>query len=497
MISNKQARRIIKMSQDPNNTISKIALKADVDIKTAKKYSKSKQLPDDLKKDHNWSTRKNPFESDWIEIKSLLEVNSGLEAKTIFDYLNLMYNNKYCEGKLRTLQRKVKVWRAIEGPEKEVMFPQVHIPGDLCESDFTHMNKLNITINGQPFDHLVYHFVLTYSNWETGEVCYSECFESLSEGLQNALWQIGGVPVKHRTDRLTTAVNNIGKDKGQFQVRYSNLLDHYGITGEKTQANSPNENGDVEQRHYRFKKAVDQALMLRGNRDFESKDEYKLFLNNIFKQLNGCRDKKFQEELKKLSPLPQSKRESCKEIQFRVSRASTVNVLHNTYSVHSRLIGEQVKIKAFMDHLEVWYAQKCLEKIPRVKGEGKHKINYRHIIDWLIRKPGAFENYKYKKDMFPTTNFRIAYDSLKKTHPETGHKKYLKILHLAAQEGEELVNNTLLSVIESESDFIIDQIQETVLKKSDSYDKQDVIVDQININLYDDLLEMKEEVYYA
>ncbi len=497
MISNKQARRIIKMSQDPNNTISNIALKADVDIKTAKKYSKSKQLPDEIKTDHNWSTRKNPFKSDWDEIKSLLGINPGLEAKTIFNHLNLKYNNKYSEGQLRTLQRKMKIWKAIEGPEKEVFFPQVHKPGDLSESDFTHMNELNITINEQPFEHLVYHFVLTYSNWEAGEICYSESFESLSEGLQNALWELGGVPEKHRTDRLTTAVNNIGKDKGQFQVRYSTLLNHYGITGEKTQANSPNENGDVEQRHYRFKKAVDQALMLRGIRNFESKDEYKLFLDNIFKQLNACRDKRFQEELKELSPLPQNRRESCKEIKSKVSKASTVNVLHNTYSVHSRLIGEQVTVKAFMDHLEVWYAQKCLEIIPRVKGEGKHKINYRHIIDWLMRKPGAFENYRYKKDMFPTTNFRIAYDSLKKAYPDTGHKKYLKILHLAAQEGEELVNNALLGVIESETDFNIDRIQETVLKKSDPYDQQDITVNKIDINLYDNLLEMKEEAYYA
>ena len=239
------------MSQNPKSTLTKIALKTDVDVKTARKYLDLKQLPDEIKPEHTWKTRKDPFEDAWSDIKNMLGINSGLEAKTIFDDLQIKQPDKYLEGQLRTLQRKIKIWRAIEGPAKEVFFSQEHKPGDLCESDFTRMKELNITINGMLFDHLIYHFVLTYSNWETGEICYSESFESLSEGLQNALWELGGVPKKHRTDRLSTAVCNIGDEKGTFQKRYLELLNHYGITGEKTQGASPNENGDIEQRQDR------------------------------------------------------------------------------------------------------------------------------------------------------------------------------------------------------------------------------------------------------
>src|SRR5690606_15796915 len=131
----------------------------------------------------------------------------GLEAKTLFEDLQRRYPAQFQDGQLRTLQRRVKQWRALEGPPKEVFFPQEHHPGELCQSDFTHMTALGVTIGGQRFEHLIYHFVLTYSNWETGTICFSESFESLSEGLQRALWQLGGVPKAHRTDRLSAAVH--------------------------------------------------------------------------------------------------------------------------------------------------------------------------------------------------------------------------------------------------------------------------------------------------
>jgi len=497
MITDKQARRIFRMSQDTKNTLNQIALNTDVDVKTARKYLDLKQLPEEIKPEHPWKTRRDPFESVWDEIKQMLEINSGLEAKTIFDVLKTKDTVKYSEGQLRTLQRKIKIWKATEGPAKEVYFAQEHKPGDLCESDFTHMIELNITINGMPFEHIVYHFVLTFSNWETGEICYSESFESLSEGLQNALWELGGVPKKHRTDRLTTAVHNIGDEKGTFQKRYLELLNHYGIIGEKTQADSPNENGDVEQRHYRFKRAVDQQLMLRGSRDFKSIDEYRVFLSKLFQQLNESRQNKLREELKNLSALPQGRRESCKRIDLTVGPGSTIHVLHNTYSVHSRLIGEKITIKAHIDHLEIRYAQKCVDRIPRLKGEGNHRIDYRHIIDWLIRKPGAFENYRFREDMFPTTRFRIAYDQLKKIYPGRGHKKYLEILHFAANEGEELVDNALKTLIEAEKEPNLERIKEIAAKGFDLSRKEDVKVEILDIAAYDVFLENKMEVYHA
>lgn len=259
--------------------------------KTARKYRQSGKLPSEMSKPHTWRTRPDPFAEVWDEVRRMLEDHPGLEAKTVFEDLQRRYPGKFSDGQLRTLQRRMKAWRALEGPEREVFFTQEHVPGALCQSDFTHMADLEVTIAGQRFEHLVYHFVLTHSNWETGAVCFSESFESLSEGLQKALWELGGVPVAHQSDRLTSAVTTLG-DRGEFTERYSALLRHYGLEGKMIQTAKPNENGDVEQRHHRFKRAVDQALMLRGSRDFASREDYETFLDRLFVQLNAGRQER-------------------------------------------------------------------------------------------------------------------------------------------------------------------------------------------------------------
>ena len=264
------------------------AAKADMDEKTARKYRSLGKLPHEVRVEHFWRTREDPFDDFWAGVEEKLRINPGLEAKTLFEDLQRRYPGRFGDGQLRTLQRRVKIWRALQGPPREVFFPQVHKPGELCQSDFTSMNSLGVTIQRQPFEHLLYHFVLTYSNWETGTICFSESFESLSEGLQNALWELGGVPEWHRTDRLSAAVQKPDHPE-EFTQRYRALLDHYGLQGHKTQAESPNENGDVEQRHYRFKKAVEQSLMLRGSCDFASRQDYAVFLDKLFVQLNAGR----------------------------------------------------------------------------------------------------------------------------------------------------------------------------------------------------------------
>ena len=303
------------------------------------------------------------------------------------------------------------------------------------------MGKLNVTIQGMPFDHMLYHFVLTYSNWETGTICFSESLESLSEGLQNALRELGGAPEIHQTDRLSAAVNNLGSQK-EFTAGYKALLDHYHLEPRKSQAGKGNENGDVEQRHYRFKKALDQALMLRGSRDFASRRDYCEFLRGLFDQLNSGREKRFAEEIKVLRRLPEQRLDACKRLQVKVGPGSTIRVNHNVYSVHSRLIGETVRVKLYAERLEIRHGRRCVETMARVRGEARHAINYRHIIDWLVRKPGAFENYRYRDEMFPTSRFRIAYDALKQRHNfKRANKEYLRILHMSAQVNEAAVDH--------------------------------------------------------
>lgn len=242
------------------------ASKAGMDVKTARKYLKARRLPSEMKVARHWRTRPDGFAEVWPEIGEQLRTNPALEAKTIFAALQRQYPNRFADGQLRTLQRRIKTWRATEGPAQEVYFVQEHRAGELCESDFTHLSDLGVTIAGEPFAHTLYHFVLTYSNWETGTICQSESFASLSEGLQNALWELGGVPRLHRTDRMTSAVNNL-TEQAEFQKNYQALLRHYGLDGRKIQTGQPNENGDIEQRHYRLQRALEQALLLRDSRD--------------------------------------------------------------------------------------------------------------------------------------------------------------------------------------------------------------------------------------
>src|ERR1022692_4924302 len=362
-----------------------------MDPKTARKYRRAGLLPSEIAMAVRGRTRPDPFVEFWEEVEKLFENNAGLEAKTVFEYLQRQNPGRFQDGQLRTLQRRVKDWRATEGPAREVFFAQQHPPGRLGASDFTHMEELGVTIQGQSFPHLIYHFVLTYSNWEAGTVCYSESFESLCEGLQNAVWELGKVPQRHRTDRLSTAVSNT-TNPAEFTERYQGLLRYYGLEGEKTQAGHGNENGDVEQRHHRFKRAVAQELLLRGSRDFGSVEEYERFLQAMFERLNAGRKQRLGEEMAVMKELPERRMESCKRERVKVDSGSLIYVDRNVYSVPSRLIGEPVEARLYMDQVEVWYGQKKVGQMPRLRGRRKHRVDYRHIIDWLVRKPGAFEH---------------------------------------------------------------------------------------------------------
>jgi hypothetical protein len=472
-------------------TLATAAAKAGMDEKTARKYRNSGQLPTQMKPEHHWRTRKDPFEGVWEEVQAWLEVNAGLEAKTLFEDLQRRFPGRYPDGQLRTLQRRVKAWRALEGPPKEVFFPQVHKPGELCESDFTRMGSLGVTIQGQPFDHMFYHLVLTYSNWETGTVCFSESFESLSEGFQNALWELGGVPGAHRTDRLSTAVHKTDHPE-TFTRRYSALLRHYGLEGRRIQAACPNENGDVEQRHYRFKKAVEQALILRGSSDFADREAYGWFLRKLLRQLNAGRQDRLGEEMKVLGRLPLRRLDASKCVRLKVGSGSTIRVNHNVYSVDSRLIRETVEVRLYAEHLEVWYGQRQVEKIPRLLGSSKHRIQYRHIIDWLVRKPGAFENYRYREDLFPTHRFRMAYDELKRTSPCRAAKEYLGILYLAARESEAEVDHILQTLLDREIPLSAAVVKQQLQAAEQAPRVTEISIADVELASYDALLSSPE-----
>lgn len=468
-------------------TLALAAAKAGMDEKTARKYRDSGQLPSQSRVEHTWKTRPDPFESVWTEIKELIKPTPGLEAKTVFEEMQRRYPGAFSEGQLRTLQRRMKVWRAQEGPAKEVYFPQEHHPGELCQSDFTHMAALSVSICGQGFPHLIYHFVLTYSNWEAGNICFSESFESLSEGFQKALFELGGVPEAHRSDRMSAAIYS-DCNGAEFTQAYQALLKFYGLKGQMIQAGKANENGDVEQSHHRFKRAVEQALLLRGSRDFGSRAEYERFLSDLLKRRNAGRRERFGEEQTVLSRLPDRRLEDSTRVALEVGPSSTIRLRHNTYSVDSRMIGETVDARLFSERVEVWYAQKKVDEFPRLHGEKGHRINYRHVIAWLVRKPGAFENYRYREDMFPSSIFRMAYDALKKQPLTYANKEYLKILHLASQETESGVEEALRMLLDGRHAVSVQAVKDLLKSGQQPPTTHEVEVAEVNLLSYDALL---------
>ena len=438
MLSKKEIRRILEVNRK-KASIAATARKTGHTRATVKKYLNN---PGQQKEQHTWCTRSNPFEEFWEEIVDMLKTNPGLESKTIFDHLSEKHPDRFIPGQLRTLQRHVRRYRAMEGEGKEVMFEQRHFPGELCSSDFSHMDELGITIQRQPYSHMIYHFTLTYSNWEWVRICPSESLESLKSGLIGALRQLNGSPKEHLTDSLSAAVHNL-KNPGEFKDRYREVLEALGLKPRATQPRSPNENGDIEQRHYRLKQALKQQLMLRGSKEFKSQEDYKRFLHHIVDKLNRPREGKLEEERKHLRTLPNTLLVEYSHKSCRVSPSSTIRISGCNYSVPSRLIGEKVAVRLYDDHLQVWYGKKQIQACPRLRGKGKNHINYRHIIESLKRKPGAFKHYKYHDSLYPTTTFRIAYDHILQSDPLRGHKQYIELLELAASDGQDSVEQAI------------------------------------------------------
>src|SRR6266496_243728 len=426
------------------------AARAGISERTARKYEHEGTLPSHLKQPHDWKSRTNPFEEDWPWIIAQLTRDPALQASTLFALLCEQHPERYRPTQVRTLQRHIARWKALHGKPQEVIFEQVHTPGERAQSDFTHMEDLEITIAGEPFPHMVYHFVLTYSNVEVASICFSETFEALAEGIEKAVWQIGGVPQQHRTDHLSAAVRQLRKEeKEDWTQRYQALMAHYGMQPTWNNTGIAHENGDVEQSHHRFKEAVDQALRARGCRDFASRSDYDHFLQVLVYNRNLTRAALFAPEREVLRPLPRAQLAPCKELRVRVSRFSTIAVLGNVYSVPSRLIGISVLIRVRAETLEGYVGTVRAFMLPRLLGKKQHRISYQHIIWSLVRKPGAFAAYRYREELFPTTPFRLAYDQLEKGEGKRADRDYVRILHLAASTSESEVETALTLLLEA------------------------------------------------
>jgi len=446
MVTDRQVRRL-RMELGKGEPLATAALRSGMSENTARRY-RAGALPNQRRQPRRYRTRQDPFAAVWPEIVAMLEQAPGLEAVTIFESLRMRPELSFSDGQLRTLQRKIRRWRAASGPEREVMFPQQHRPGEYAQSDFTAMGALGITLEGERFDHLFFHFVLPYSNWETGMICFSESFEALISGFQAAVWELGKVPARHRTDHLSAATHELRDDRGRgFNERYLAVLAHYGVEPDANTPGRGHENGDVEQSHHRFKRAIEQALLLRGSREFAGRSEYEAFLREILTARNRGRVAKLLDELERMHSLPLSRLDDFRQERVKVSAFSTIRVAENLYSMPSRLIGERVDVRLYAERIEVRYAGELVAEMERLRGRRRATINYRHLVWSLIRKPGAFARYRYQEALFPSPVFRAAYDVLVTRHGRRADLEYVRVLHLAASTSEAAVEAVLAELL--------------------------------------------------
>ena len=455
--------RLFMKERSKGRTQEQAAAKAGMSVRAARRYEQLGRFPSQLKQPRTHRSRPNPFADDWPWVVEQLERDPALQAKTLFGLLCERQPGRYQPMQLRTLQRHVAAWRLEHGPEKEVIFPQVHRPGVAAQSDFTRMAELAITLGGVPFPHLLFHLVYVYSNVEAVRVCFAESFEALVEGLEACLWALGGVPRQHRTDHLGAAIRPLDADgQAQARERYAAVMRHYGMEPTVNNAGVAHENGDVEQAHHRLKEAVDQALRARGSRDFRDRAAYDHFLAELVRRRNATREGRWAEERAALRPLPALPLAPCREVQARVSRFCTIHVLRNTYSVPARLIGALLLVRVRAETLELYRGTTKLLTLPRLVGHGQHRVDYRHVIWSLVRKPGAFANYRYHDDLFPSVAFRRAYDALAAGRPERADREYVRVLHLAASTSEAEVEAALTLLLEQGVAPTLDAVRELV-----------------------------------
>jgi hypothetical protein len=429
-------------------TITEAALRAGLHRNTARKYLRSGVLPSEAKKPRTWRTRENPFEEDWSGIVAMLEDAPELEVKTIFEDLLARRPDRYHDGQLRTLQRHVRAWKARQGPPKEVFFPQAHRPGEAAQTDFTWTKELGIRVAGEPYPHLLCHVALPYSNWSFATPCRSESIPALKEGIQAAFFRLGRVPKYHQTDNSSAATHDVPSGKRKFNEEYLELMNHLGMKPRTIGIGESHQNGDVEALNGALKRALRQHLLLRGSPDFESHEAYREWLAGVLDRRNRLREKRLAEELAVMRRLPAHRLPSYSVISTRVGPSSIIRARSHPYSVPSRLLGEKVEVRVFDDRLEVYHGGAFQFSTPRVRSQGGHGVQYRHVIESLVRKPGAFRQYRYFDALFPTTVFRRAFEALDEALSRwKADVEYLRVLRLAAWTVESDVEAALSEIL--------------------------------------------------
>jgi hypothetical protein len=469
------------------------AAKTGISERSARRIECSDALPSQ-RPIRSWRTREDPLCAVWDdEVVPLLRADPVLNAVTLLEELQRRHPGEYVGNVLRTLQRRIRQWRAVHGAEREVFFAQEHPPGRLGLSDFTVANDLGVEIEGVAFDHRLYQFVLAHSGWRHATVVAGgESFLSLSQGLQAALWRVGGVPEEHRTDSLSAAFNNLAEQE-ELTRRYEDLCSHYGMRASRCNPGQSHENGAIESRHDSLKTAIDQALRLRGSRRFEQRAGYEAFVEQIAQRLNGRTTRRLAIERPMLRPLPVRRTAEYEEMPARVSKYGIFTVKGSQYSAPSRLIGHRLMVRQYAQHIECWFGgQRVLERPRATYRDGQRHardIDYRHLVGALKRKPGAFARWVLRDAVFPRAVYRQTWDRLAAALPEReACKTIVGLLALAADGHEAQLADELEQLIELDQLPDLRALTELLTPRTAS--APDVAVELPTLAGYDELIEV-------
>ena len=425
-------------------TISMSAIKAGMSRNTARNYLRQDDVMEQRQVPHIWRTRPDPLEGIWPQARAMLEQAPELEAKALFEHLAQNPPGGVKASLLRTFQRRVKLWRVAEGPEKEVFFTQDHKPGEVLAVDWTDMGSVGITIQGTALAHKLFHAVLPYSNWEWAVRAHSESSLSLRGGLKATLGRLGRVPRQLLTDNSSTATHQLKRDGAErgFNAEYLGICAHYGIEPRTINVGRPQENGDCESANGHLKRRIRQHLLLRGSRDFSSEEEYDRFLIGVLDAANRLRTQRLGEDLAAMGETAVGDLPDYRELMVSVGQNSTIRVRKQSYSVPSRLIGTKLLARIYENRIVLLFGALEVAQLPLGASDRGGVIDFRHVIGHLLRKPGAFAGYRWREELFPAPVFRAAYDHLARISTEAD-RRYLEILKVAADEGLTPVENAL------------------------------------------------------
>lgn len=487
LITDRQYQRLMK-EYNTSGVLAHAAMKADVDVKTARRYIRAGKGPQERKPPRTWRTRPDPVEEIWPQAQRMLEEAPELEAKMLFEHLVAQRPGVAPGRALRTFQRRVTQWRWRHGPPKEVCFAQVREPGVSMQFDWTHANELEVTIGGQAYPHQLAHAILPYSNWEWAIPCKTESVLSLKLGVQEAFWRLGGVTKELQTDQSSTATHQLrhGRSERGFNEEYLALCAHLGVKPRTIAVKCPNQNGDIESAQGHLKRRLKQHLLLRGHRDFGTLEEYAAFVAKVCIGVNAIRGDKLGAEMPHLRPLPPTRFPEAYEMTVRVSCYSTARVKHSAYSVPSRLIGAMIDARITESHVSFHHRGELVAQYPRSQCQ-QPRIDYRHVVDSLVRKPGAFARYVYREELYPQPVFRQAYDRLRSIDDGTASARYLRLLQLAAQFGEGQVAAAIGTRLR-EGEAPLPEAVETSLREPPSRAACDIAVFTPDLSKYDGLI---------